>query len=122
MSCNKCNDDKLQRNDRSIDLGCGLQPIQTLTDDQALIAPSTTANIVSPASAVRNISNLVKDVSRRFGKVTPGIFFPEKAADELNLGIGFAFDELEENLIKYVKRTTSSEGLPHPECLGQTGG
>ena len=31
-------------------------------------------------------------------------------------------ETLEENLIKYVKRTTSSEGLPHPECPGQMGG
>ena len=36
--------------------------------------------------------------------------------------IGIVTIALEENLIKYVKRTTSSEGLPHQECPGQMGG
>lgn len=103
MSCNKCNDDKLKRDDKSLDLGCGVESISTLTDEQSLIGPTTTANVVSPTAAVRNISNLVKDVSRRFGKVTPGIFFPEDSAKELNVGIGFAFDELEENLVQVSK-------------------
>jgi len=103
MSCNKCNDDNLKRDDRSLDLGCGVEPISPLTDEQSLIGATTTSNVVSPTAAVRNISNLVKDVSRRFGKVTPGIFFPEAAANELNVGVGFAFDELEENLVQVSK-------------------
>jgi len=105
MSCNKCNSDKLIVPDKSIDLGCGVGEISTLTDEQALVSPSTT-NVVSASDAVRNISNAVKDVSRRFGKVQPGIFFPESAADKLNVDIGFAFDELEENLIKVSKEIT----------------
>ena len=106
MSCNKCNSDKLVRPDKSIDLGCGVEPISTISDEQALVGPSTTTTIVSPTDAVRNISNVVKDVSRRFGKVQPGIFFPEEAANELNVGIGFAFDELEENLVKVSNEIT----------------
>jgi hypothetical protein len=106
MSCNKCNDNKLQRPDKSVDLGCGLEPISILTNEQALISPSTTSNVVSPTEAVRNISNVVKDISRRFGKVQPGIFFPDQAAEELNVGVGFAFDELEENLEKVSKEIT----------------
>ena len=100
MSCNKCNSEKLERPDKSIDLGCGVDDISILTDEQALVGPATTTTIVSPTDAVRNISNVVKDVSKRFGKVQPGIFFPKEAADELNVDIGFAFDELEENLVK----------------------
>ncbi|HCT53866.1 MAG TPA: hypothetical protein DF712_15560, partial [Balneola sp.] len=83
MSCNKCNSEKLERPDKSIDLGCGVDDISILTDEQALVGPATTTTIVSPTDAVRNISNVVKDVSKRFGKVQPGIFFPKEAADEL---------------------------------------
>tara|TARA_R110001592_G_scaffold263589_2_gene528895 strand:+ start:6012 stop:7076 length:1065 start_codon:yes stop_codon:yes gene_type:complete len=105
MSCNKCNSDKLVVPDKSLDLGCGVEPISTLSVEQSLVTPSTVTTI-SPTDAVRNISNVVKDVSRRFGKVQPGIFFPEESANELNVNIGFAFDELEENLVKVSNEIT----------------
>jgi len=113
MTCKDCQN---EIPDRTIDLGCGGEPLDLNTAEQISVAP-TTANINSlditkiekPQSAIRFVSNAVKDISVRFGRVQPGIYVTDEQSQALNTEIGVIFEDLEDSLSDIITQMADRE-------------
>lgn len=114
MSCKDC---KNNVPDRTVDLGCGGEPLEINTIDQITTGPSTSdvlgkidaTNVRRPLDAVKYVSSAVKDISVRFGKVQPGLFFTEADAEALNRQVGVVFDDIESGLTDIIDKMKERE-------------
>lgn len=112
MSCKDC-----QNNipDRTVDLGCGGEPLDLNTTEQISVAPSTSVTSSSfrepdkPLDAVQYVSSAVKDISVRFGRVQPGIFLTEDDASSLNREVGIIFEDIEKGLSQLIEKMVERE-------------
>jgi len=118
MSCKDC-----QNNvpDRTIDLGCRDDVLSTNTLEQIAVGPSSSINdliqqgkisiskIDRPLDAVKYVSSAVKDISVRFGKVQPGLYYTEEDAKSLNEQVGVVFDDIEKGLTNIIDQMAERE-------------
>ena len=68
----------------------------------AAVGPVTPSGRIG-TEAISYVSNAVRNVSKRFGKVQPGIYLTDEQALSLNKEVGVIFDDLEDNLNDVVK-------------------
>lgn len=95
MTCKDCQNEEYFP-DRTKDLNCSPESLDTVAGNRDVLG-------ISPAQSpsflgTSYVRNLVRDLSRRFGKVQPGILFDDPDVAELGLEVNEIFEELEENL------------------------
>jgi len=113
MTCKDCQN---EIPDRTIDLGCGGEPLDLNTAEQISVAPTASGinsldinKIEKPQSAIRFVSNAVKDISVRFGRVQPGIYVTDEQSQALNNEIGVIFQDLEDSLSNIITQMADRE-------------
>jgi len=97
MACEDC-ENKFP--DRTVDQNCS-DGTGLLGNEESAVGPTTVG-----LDAISYVSNAVRNIGKRFGKVQPGIYLTDEQADGLNLEIGVIFDDLESNLENIVNEIT----------------
>lgn len=100
MSCEDC-ENKFP--DRTVDQNCsdGISDAGLVSNEEASVGPTAVG-----LDAISYVSNAVRNISKRFGKVQPGIYLTDEQADGLNSEIGVIFDDLENNMENIVNQIT----------------
>lgn len=113
MDCKDCQNDIP---DRTIDLGCGREPLEINTPEEIAVSPTVSdlssidqTKINRPQSGIRFVANAVKDISVRFGKVQPGLFLTDEQSQALNKEIGVIFEDLENTMTKLIDQMKERE-------------
>jgi len=109
MTCEDC-ENKVP--DRTVDNNCsdGINDAILGKISDAAVGPVSTGAgnrgglTADAASPISYISNAVRNISKRFGKVQPGIYMTDEQAQSMNTDVSVIFDDLEENLSKLVVR------------------
>jgi len=103
MDCEDC-ENKFP--DRTVDKNCsdGISDAILGKISDAVVGPVNRPDIpLIGTEAISYVSNAVRNVSKRFGKVQPGIYLTDEQALSLNKEVSVIFDDLEENLNVVVK-------------------
>jgi len=105
MACEDC-ENKIP--DRTVDKNCsdGINDAILGKISDAAVGPVSIRVSGTPVigtEAISHVSNAVRNVSKRFGKVQPGIYLTDEQSLSLNTEVGVIFDDLEENLNNVVK-------------------
>lgn len=101
MTCKDCQNES-HFPDKTINLDC--VSLESVADNRDIIGVgptslyTSTSDQISQTAGSRYVRNLVRDLSRRFGKVQPGILFEDEDTAQLGLEINEIFEELDENL------------------------
>lgn len=110
MTCKDCQNEQ-QFPDRTQNLDC--VSLETVSDNLDVIGVGPTSFYKSDNTeniiATSYVKNLVRDLSRRFGKVQPGIILDDTDTAQLGFDINEIFEELDENLQKVVDNINSRE-------------
>ena len=101
MTCEDC-ENKFP--DRTVNKNCsdGINDAVLGNIADAAVGPVTPSGRIG-TEAISYVSNAVRNVSKRFGKVQPGIYLTDEQALSLNKEVGVIFDDLENNLNDVVK-------------------
>ena len=92
MACEDC-ENKFP--DRTVDKNCsdGINDAILGKVADAAVGPVTPSGRIG-TEAISYVSNAVRNVSKRFGKVQPGIYLTDEQALSLNKEVGVIFDDL----------------------------
>ncbi|HAW81265.1 MAG TPA: hypothetical protein DCX27_17120 [Balneola sp.] len=106
MACEDC-ENKFP--DRTVDQNCsdGIGDAGLVSNQESAVAPTTIGlDGIVGVQAISSVSNVVRNISKRFGKVQPGIYLTDEQANSLNLEIGVIFEDLESNMESIVNQIT----------------
>mgnify|MGYP003653107883 CR=1 FL=1 len=108
MACEDC-ENKIP--DRTVDKNCsdGINDVILGKISDAAVGPvsfgptdvTRRSNPDIAIASIKHVSNAVRNISKRFGKVQPGIYITDREAQQasgLNTEMGIIFDDLENNL------------------------
>lgn len=108
MTCKDCQNES-HFPDKTQNLDC--VSLESVADNRDVIGvgPTSLNRTDTSFSASSYVRNLVRDLSRRFGKVQPGILFEDSDTAQLGLDINEIFEELDDNLQKVVDHINKRE-------------
>jgi len=118
MTCKDCQNEEYFP-DKTKNLEC--VSLESVSDNQDVIGVGPTSFYISQnnANGVQYVRNLVRDLSRRFGKVQPGILFEDEDTQKLGIEINEIFEELEDNLQKVYDQVNEREQQINDEIKTQ---